>query len=332
MHSNGLLLLEDVEQGPCMRQEEKEAATLADFNFIKYSTAPFLRRCCCGAPNGVEVSFLHDKYALAADGDTPAMLEDFHKGLLTAQLGGRLPSAPLKTIPGAYGASVIIGPEFTTVRVRGCTWGGEHLTTTQTTTVRTKDVSYLQAKLPSWINALVKAVRDFEMYKLAKNCDMCWTTDLAALPVWPCGFGFRSWVVLGLLLKALTSLLAFLFVFFCRATTLVLGGPGPGMGVLLTIAEKDPEALLQDVAATVARAQQMEAGAPLPPQAAVVTTAPAADVGLPKWAPLAWQPHAAAHRPAGKLPAGWTECVTDDGHTYYDFAANGHTQWERPTY
>jgi hypothetical protein len=97
--------------------------------------------------------------------------------------------------------------------------------------VRTSDVAYLRAKLPSWINALVTTIRDFELFKIVKNCNSLWTSDFALLPVWPCSFGYRSWVVMGLLIKFISSFITFLVIFFCRATSLVLGGPGPGAEV-----------------------------------------------------------------------------------------------------
>ena len=124
----------------------------------------------------------------------------------------------------------------------------------------------------------------------------------------------------------------------------------------LTIAEKDPEALLQDVAATVAQAQQMhgwDKGAPPPPVTVVkggagaVVVVAAAAAGSPKAA--AWQtPHQTPHPeplPEGAaawqmphqtphpepLPEGWVERTTEDGHAYYDHVPSGSTQWERPT-
>ena len=105
----------------------------------------------------------------------------------------------------------------------------------------------------------------------------------------------------------------------------------------LTIAEKDPEALLQDVAATVAQAQQMhgwDKGAPPPPVTVVkggagaVVVVAAAAAGSPTAA--AWQtPHQTPH--PEPLPEGWVERTTEDGHAYYDHVPSGSTQWERPT-
>ena len=277
-HANGQLVLEDVEKGLLLSSRHVRSAALADFTYVQYHRAPFLQALCCGKQNEVQVSFLGDRYTMETQGTSDAELDAFHLGLQAAQLGGRPPGAPLRVIDAKEGSRVIIGPEFTTVEVASCAWAGPACKTTEIATVRTSDINYFKASLPSWINALITTLRDFQLFKCAKEVSRCLTDDLLLLPVWPVAFAYRSWVVLGLALKFLSSLVTFLLIFFFRATTITLGGPQGPRPVTLPMAEEHPERLLREISAAVARAQELHqweraARAPLRASSAVAAVA-----------------------------------------------------------
>lgn len=69
-----------------------------------------------------------------------------------------------------------------------CGWAGPACMSVEVTTIKTKDTSHLRATLPSWINALVRAVRDVQCAAIGAKCTSMWGNDLVLLPVWPCSF------------------------------------------------------------------------------------------------------------------------------------------------
>jgi hypothetical protein len=118
----------------------------------------------------------------------------------------------------------------------------------------------------------------------------------------------------------------------------VLGGPGPAAAVLLPLAEEDPEALLQQVAGELAKAQQLHvwaSGAPPPPQATVVKAKAGAQVVVVAAAGAAKaakeEEDSEEEEEEEELPAGWTSKQDGKGRTYYTNSFTKKKQWEKPT-
>jgi hypothetical protein len=127
--------------------------------------------------------------------------------------------------------------------------------TREVITIKTSDISHLRASLPSWQNALLRAIRDVEIFKLSRSISALMGEDLVMLPVWPCAFfnDFYLTVILGI--NALISIFKFVMIFLFRKTALIFGGPGPAKQVSFLPDEK-PELLLRSVANDVTTAQR----------------------------------------------------------------------------
>jgi hypothetical protein len=149
------------------------------------------------------------------------------------------------------------------VEVAKCAWAGSACKTVEISTVRTADINYFTASLPSWLNALIATLRDFEILKCAAALRTCLVKDLPCLPVWPCAAAYRSWIIALLVIKFLSSLLTFLVVYFCRATALTLGGPQGPRPVTLPLAEENPEQMLKEMSAAVAHARALHQWGPV---------------------------------------------------------------------
>ena len=148
---------------------------------------------------------------------------------------------------GGIAGSIEVGPEFTTVTAQECAWAGPACMTVEVTTIKTKDISHLRATLPSWINALVRAVRDIQLAAISAKCAAMWGNDLAILPVWPCSFVHDGYLAAIMIANAVISIFRFIVIFFCRKTAVIIGGPGPAKEIVLPTAEEKPEELLQDL-------------------------------------------------------------------------------------
>ncbi len=289
-HGNGLLLLETSERGGCCllaAQEHREAALLSDVYFVRLSAATCPQKWLCGASNGVEISLARDDFALVCDAESEGQASEFHAALLATQLDGRAPAAPLLVVSGVD-SSVSIAPEFTTLERTRFGWAGEMWRTSHTLTVRTADIAYMQAKLPSFCgcvapaflpvstsapapliftfpsppprpaflrpSSLTQVIREAESTKfLGTGKDLA--QNLLGYDLMAASENARQ--LAGLIVKFCLSLCVFFAGLLCRNTSLVLGGPGPGDAVLLPMAEADPESLLRSVAAAVAQAQQL---------------------------------------------------------------------------
>lgn len=114
-----------------------------------------------------------------------------HDAVLACTLG-RAPSAPLHTYTGANGRTeMAVGPEFTTVRMTKpslCSL----LATSEVTTVKTSDISHLRAALPSWQNALIKAIRDIELVKLSRALTALSGEDLVTVSETTAAAGYST--------------------------------------------------------------------------------------------------------------------------------------------
>jgi len=246
IHNNGLVLMTEIQAG-ITTLKHVDAALLKDLSYVRYTKAPIFQAICFGKTNRIELVFEGDHYVLdnlATEGELPQLMQDIKFAMLQ-----RAPSKPISVITGAT-SSVEIGPEFTTVSQEQCGWAGDMCKHYEVTAVKTKDIAYLSASLPSWINALIRAIRDIELAKLAAVCTDLSGKDLVMLPVWPCQFLNDSWIAIVLTVNALISIFQFLVVFFCRKTAVIIGGPGPAKSVVLPVAEK-PEELLQSIANNV---------------------------------------------------------------------------------
>ncbi len=297
-HKNGLLLLEDKEKGMINTSRIVQAATLKDFSSVTYNRAPLLAALCCGKENEVKVH-MHG-LTLHSPGTNAEELDRFHAGVLTATLG-KTPSPPIHTIQGKNGAKVVIGPEFTTVEVASCAWLPP-CAAMETTTIKTGDINYLGVKLPGWINALIQTIRDFEFWQMSENCTRCWAEDFPQAAVgWVVPFAYRSYIVTGLMIKFLISLLTFLVIFLCRASSITLGGPRPHV-IALPHAEENPEALLKEISNAIVQGQRQHAwgGGGHDFKAAAATTSVVAQAAS-----------GAGKQVATRLPPGWEKCGPD---------------------
>ena len=231
-------------QGGYAALREVEWAPLPDMSYVRYTEVGLCAKLAGSGTNRLEVVFGGDRL-VAELPLPPAQLAAAHAAVLAGALG-RPPSAPVKVVQGKVG-TLEVGPEFTTVTVEKSTWC-QPLKTKEVTTVRTEDISYLQATLPSWQNALIRAIRDVEIFKIAAIANSLMAEDLLLLPVWPCSFFNHGYVLLLLLIKAISSIVAFVIVFLFRKTALIIGGPGPGKQVTFEPNEQ-PEEMLRGFAA-----------------------------------------------------------------------------------
>ena len=251
VYSNGLVTLVEV-QGGMTTIKNVDVAVLSELSYIRYTKAPPAQAICFGKENRIELVFDGDTYIMESN-QAAAALPALSEAVKTAMLG-RVPSANIKTVAGAL-SKIEIGPEFTTIEETECAWAGEQCMNTEVTTVKTSDISYLRATLPSTINAFIRAVRDIEFAIIADKCSRIWGSDLVMLPVWPCSFFSNSWVAIVLLINALVSVFRFLVIFLCRKTAVILGGPGPAKTVVLPTVVEKPEEMLQDLANSITVAQ-----------------------------------------------------------------------------
>jgi hypothetical protein len=230
-----------------------DSAFLADLCYVRHTTAGLLNKIFMGGANRIEISFLGDKYFLDT-GLPEDQLAKAHAAILSATLGGRIPSDPLKTYTGKIGI-MQVGPEFTTVSVAKMA-SIPLLSSTEVTTIKTSDISHLRAALPSWQNALIKAIRDIELFKLSRAISALMGEDLVMLPVWPCTFFNDLYLSIILAMNALISIFQFIMIFLFRKTAVILGGPGPAKEVSF-LPDENPEALLRGIAANVTVAQKI---------------------------------------------------------------------------
>ena len=219
-------------------------APLPDMSYVRYTEVGLCAKLAGSGSNRLEVVFGGDR-VVAELPLPPAQLAPAHAAVLAGALG-RPPSAPVKVVQGKTGL-LEVGPEFTTVTVEKSTWC-QPLKTKEVTTVRTEDISYLQTTLPSWQNALIRAIRDVEIFKITAIANKLMTEDLLLLPVWPCSFFNNAYVLILLGVKALVSIVAFVVIFLFRKTALIIGGPGPGKQVTFEPNEQ-PEEMLRGFAA-----------------------------------------------------------------------------------
>jgi len=262
VYSNGLATLVEV-QGGITTLKNVDVALLSEVAYIRYVKAPLAQAICFGKTNHIELVFAGDTYVMGTNAAADS-LPAFHDGIKAALLG-RNPSGNIKTVSGAA-SSIEIGPEFTTVTSSECGWAGDQCKTIEVTTIKTRDISHLRATLPSWINALIRAIRDIEFAALGAACSRLMADDLVLLPVWPCAFLNDSWVAIVLTFNALMSIMKFLIIFFFRKTAVILGGPGPAKTVVLPVVVEKPEEMLQDLANGITVAQASFTW-PLPGQA-----------------------------------------------------------------
>ena len=248
---NGLATLTEV-QGGITTVKNVDVAVMADLSYIRYVKAPLAQALCCGKDNHIELVFNGDSYIMESRG-VPDALPAFNEAVKTALLG-RSASKNIKSMGGTKG-SIDVGPEFTTVTAHECAWAGEACLTTEVTTFKTKDISHLRATLPSWINALVRAIRDIELAAIAAKCSAMWGNDLIICPVWPVAFLHDGYLTIIMCVNAMVSIFRFLIVFFFRKTAVIIGGPGPAKEVVLPTVEEKPDELLQDLANSVTIAQ-----------------------------------------------------------------------------
>lgn len=255
--TEGIAILESKESKGFVSVKDTQYSTLRDLSYTRYTEAGPLAALAGNGINQLEVFIMGEKYHL----HTPlplAQLESANAAILAGALG-RAPSAPIKTVIGSGGrAKLEIGPEFTSVHISKPSLCAM-LATKEVTTVRTADVSHLRVTLPSWQNALIRAIRDVELFKIVALINSLMMEDLVMLPVWPCSFFNHFYVTLVLLFKAIASIMAFLIIFFCRKTALILGGPGPGKQINFPIEEK-PEEMLRMYAADFAAISGAGAG------------------------------------------------------------------------
>ena len=141
------------------------------------------------------------------------------------------------------------------VTAQECAWGGPACMSVEVTTIKTKDISHLRATLPSWINALVRAIRDVQIAAITAKCSQMWGSDLAIFPVWPISFFHTGYLAIIMIANAVISIFRFIVIFFCRKTAVIIGGPGPAKEVVLPTVEEKPDELLQDLANSVTIAQ-----------------------------------------------------------------------------
>ena len=251
IYENGLATLTEVQSG-ITTIRNVDAAVLSQLSYIRYVKAPFCQAMCCGKDNNIELVFEGEKYIMeshAAADALPAFNEIVKSSLL-----GRAPAKSIKTMGGIAG-SIEVGPEFTTVTAQECAWGGPACMSVEVTTIKTKDISHLRATLPSWINALVRAIRDVQIAAITAKCSQMWGSDLAIFPVWPISFFHTGYLAIIMIANAVISIFRFIVIFFCRKTAVIIGGPGPAKEVVLPTVEEKPDELLQDLANSVTIAQ-----------------------------------------------------------------------------
>ena len=240
---NGLVTLTEVQNG-ITTIRNVDAAVLTKLSYVRYVKAPFAQALCCGKDNHVELVFEGEKYIMESHAPADA-LPAFNE-IVKSSLLGRAPGANIKVMGGIAG-SIEVGPEFTTVTAQECGWAGPACMSVEVTTIKTKDISHLRATLPSWINALVRAVRDVQCAAIGAKCTSMWGNDLVLLPVWPCSFINSGYVAAVLIANAVISVFRFIVIFFCRKTAVIIGGPGPAKEVVLPTVEEKPDELLQDL-------------------------------------------------------------------------------------
>lgn len=269
LYTNGTVSFEEKQTG-CTSFRFVDNAFLQDLCYVRYTKAGLLNVIFLGGANRLEISFLGDKFFLDT-GLPQDQLAAAHTAILAATLMGRAPSPPLKVYEGKVGR-MEVGPEFTTVSVSKLAFF-PLISSSEVTTIKTADISHLRASLPSWQNALIKAIRDIELYKLSRAVSALMGEDIVMLPVWPCTFFNDMYLTIILGMKALISIFQFLMIFFFRKTAVILGGPGPAKQVAFEPAE-DPETLLRGVAAHVTVAQKTfgwSQAAPIPSVTAIIS-------------------------------------------------------------
>ena len=254
IYSNGLVTLVEV-QGGLTTLKNVDVALLSELSYFRYLKAPFAQAVCCGKDNRIELVFEGDTYIMESQ-QAMSALPVLAEGLKTAMLGNRAPGAAIKTVTGAK-SKIEIGPEFTVVEATECSWAGPLCENAEVTTIKTRDISHLRATLPSTINAFIRAYRDIQCAAISANCTSLWVNDfpLFASCIWPCSFMHKGYVTAVLCVNAAVSLLRFLVIFFCRKTSVILGGPGPGKSVVLPTVVEKPEEMLQDLANSITIAQ-----------------------------------------------------------------------------
>ena len=246
--SNGMVKMDEKQTG-VTSMRELDNAFLDDLNFVRYTENGILQSLFCGSPNRIEISFLSDRFFL----DTKLKVTDLplaFKTVLTAALN-REPSPPLKVYEGKIG-KLELGPEFSIITTTKMGFFAP-LSSTEVIAIKTSDISHLRAALPSWQNALVKAIRDIELYKLSRTISALMGEDLALLPVWPCTFFNDLYLSIILAINALISIFQFIMVFFFRKTAVIFGGPGPAKQVSF-LPDENPEALLRSIAKEITTA------------------------------------------------------------------------------
>lgn len=253
-------------QHSCTTRREVESAFVEDIVYIRATDASILQRLLLGGINRIEVVFLRGDLFYFELLLPPEQQDKMFAAIKQAMLG-RSAKPNLKVITAPRG-ELAVGPEFTTVEItKGLCL--PLLASRQRIAIKTTDIAYLRAKLPSWQAALVAAIRDIEFARIGHACVKCIGTDLInfAATGMPMDCAATSYLLLILYIKALISMLNFLLVFFCRKTALILGGPGPGKEVDFPV-EENPEQFLHTVGAEVVRAQKMhswvEGGATAP--------------------------------------------------------------------
>jgi hypothetical protein len=249
--ANGLVMLTDETKG-ITNILDMTAAWAADVSYIRLTHAGLLAKLCFGAPAGkLEISFLGDKYTLEQPLATIEQLEAALVGIKSA-IFMRAPAQPKEVLVGTLG-TLTLASDFIDVTVvkPSC---HEMFATRETTSVRTSDVTYFTASLPSWQNALIVAIRDIQLFKMSASISKLCGSSLVLLPVWPCDFFSELHITIMLFINAIVSITKFLIIFFFRKTSLIIGGPGPAKQVAFLPID-EPVTLLRSMAVKVAALQ-----------------------------------------------------------------------------
>jgi hypothetical protein len=249
-HENGLATLDTVDEGTCNSMRDATVASLDNVEYITHAKAPCLQTCLCGRENAIQVVF-RDGFDLRSH---TAQQQELHAGVKAAILG-RAPSAAIHVMRGS-GSSIEIGPELTTIFAETHAWGGDCLRAETVTTVKTADISHLRATLPGVLSALVVAIRDIEIAVIWSNCFKLVCFDAPQAFTDPLSLAMRAWILIALVIKAVGSVIGFVFALCCRKSSVVLGGPGPAKEVVLPV-EHHPEQLLRSIAHAVAAANEL---------------------------------------------------------------------------